>query len=157
MLDEPFESELETALREDGAFFQFADRYAASACADGPTCMDDRTGVLTAFRDDLDARGFSFETEAERRLNAVSRELETAGWSGPSDAVASLHASLDAEKRADFDRHADRFFMLLQAELRTRLYDEVEQARQEVARDAWIAEAAGLVGSPGDWRVVLTQ
>lgn len=152
VFEKPFVSELETALRESGLFFRFADHYATTACGDisHAECTADRLDILNAFRQYLVDREFSYETLAERQLREFSQEVARAGWSSLGADLAEVHSDLDAEKQHDLDRYAEQFVDLVIQELDRRLLATTEIGVRSLRNDEWIDRArAILADSPG--------
>lgn len=156
-MERPFLSELETALRESGAFFLFADEQAAMRCAalDYAACVGNRDRLLEEFRSWLTARGFSFETMAERQLAQLDEEMQAAGWEATAGALVDVGRQLQAEKDRDFDRYAERLTDLVTEELQVRLLSGAAAREQSLADDVWVARARQLIERPSDMNDLL--
>lgn len=146
-MDRPFESELETALRENGAFFLFANQQAATRCAalDFEACTGDRDVLLREFRSWLETRQFSYETMAEKQMARLDEEMQAAGWDATAEALSDVERRLDADKARDFDRYAERLTSLMVHELRVRLLSDQAALSQALEDDAWVTRARELL------------
>lgn len=149
-------SELEEALVRQAAFFLFANHYAATHAAQGAdlTVSD---ADLRAFRDWLDEEDFAYRTDAEQRLDALSADLDDAGYDETSDELAALRREVQAEKDADFERHAPRLKERLRREILARYVGERAQIEASFRDDGPLARATELLGDAAAYRAVLTE
>ncbi|MDX1532386.1 MAG: S41 family peptidase, partial [Rhodothermales bacterium] len=148
-------SELEEALVRQAAFFLFANRYAATHAAEDRTLAVTDDDLL-AFHDWLDGEGFTYRTDAERALDALSDDLDGAGYDETADEIEALAAEVAAEKEADFERHADRLKERLRQEILARYLSESAQIEASFRDDRQVQEALTLLADAGAYRGVLS-
>jgi len=148
-------SELEEALRRQAAFFLFANEYAAThdLAADGFTVSD---GDLMAFHDWLDDEDFSYRTRAEQALDALSNDLDGAGYDETADEIDALRQEVADEKEADFERHAPRLKEQLRRQIVARYLGESEQIEASFRDDYQLGRATEVLADAGAYRDVLT-
>lgn len=139
-------SELEEALQRRGAFFFFANHYAATHKIEAGTA--DLDAVLKEFRAWLATQDFSYRTTAERALDDLDDDLQAMGYAETDDEVAALHQAVLAEKEADFDRHAARLQEFLRAEIMARYVGKIEQIKASLASDVQFQQAVILLQDP---------
>jgi carboxyl-terminal processing protease len=147
VMERPVTSELETALRENGAFFLFADHLSAGRCAsvDFDACVGDRNRLLREFRTWLADRQFSYRTLSEKQLSLLDDEMRAAGWDATAEALSDVERRLQAEKERDFDRYAARLVEMLTDELRVRLLPGPAASERALADDPWVGRARELL------------
>ena len=149
-------SELEEALVRQAAFFLFANRYAATH-TNGGADLAVTDADLRAFHDWLDGEGFTYRTDAEQALDALTDDLDDAGYDETSDEVAALRREVQEEKEADFERHAPRLKERLRREILARYLGESAQIEASFRDDLQLARATEILGDAPAYRSVLTE
>ncbi|MEQ9104624.1 MAG: S41 family peptidase [Rhodothermales bacterium] len=158
-MERPFVSELETALRENGAFFLFADHQAATQCAtlDFDACVANQDRLLAEFRSWLADRQFSYLTLSEKQLALLDEEMREAGWDATAGALSDVERRLRTEKEGDFDRYAERLTGLIAEELRVRMLSGQAALERSLTDDAWVSRARELLDRPAERGRLLGQ
>jgi len=142
------ESELEAALRAEGAFFLFAGSRVDAGCGVRQTpltveaCMADEQEVLAAFSGFLEVQGFSYTTSVELDVDMLLARLEEASWPEALGRAASLQSELQREKERDLERHSRRLLEAIEASIMSYLLEGEALAAREVAHDPLVAMAA---------------
>jgi carboxyl-terminal processing protease len=147
-------SELEEALLRKSAFFLFANEYAAGnpAPADGFR-VDER--LLAEFRQWVERQDFSYATRAEQMLDALSEDLDDAGYSGAAGEVDALRRRITTEKNADFQRHSASLKHRLRTEILARYLGETSQIRASLEDDAALERAMATLASAPTYGQIL--
>lgn len=137
-------SELEEALDRRAAFFMYANHFAAQ---NESISMDFEVtdAVLRDFQQWLERENFAYRTDAERLVQSLAAELETAGYDRSSRSVTAVESALQADKDADFDRHAPRLKQRLRAEILTRYLSDSDRVRATFRHDEQLTEAMKLL------------
>ena len=143
-LGEP--SALEEALVREAAFLRFANRYAAQH----PTLpegfrVDD--ALWADFRRFVEAEGVTYQTPAERAVDALERDLTAAGTPATSE-TAALRRVVEREKARDVEANAPRLRARLRQEILSRSVGQRGLTEAALADDAVLAAARALVLDP---------
>lgn len=149
-------SELEEALVRQAAFFLFANRYAATH-ADGDADLAVSDADLRAFRAWLEEEDFSYRTDAEQTLDELAADLAASEYGETSDELAALRREVQAEKEADFERHAPRLKERLRREILARYLGERAQIEASFRDDRPLARATALLADPSAYGAVLSE
>ena len=145
--------ELEEALTRQAAFFLFANRYAATHDLSAGYAVTDAD--LDAFHDWVDAEDFTYRTRAEQALDALSDDLDGAGYDETADEIDALRAEVTDEKEADFERHAPRLKERLRREILARTLGESAQIEASFLNDFQLDRGLALLGDDPAYRAVL--
>ena len=150
----PPSSPLEEALIRRGAFFFFANAYAA----ENPDISSDfevDDAVFAAFRSWLDEEEFTYETGAERTSALLAEELEDLQYTSAGNAIASLHRAILEEKNQDFDRHRERLATQLRSEILARYFGQTAQIEASFSHDIQFQAAVQLLFDARAYRAIL--
>ena len=149
-------SELEQSLLRGAAFFLYANRYAASHPElPEPFAVSDAT--LGDFRAFVASGDFPLDTRAERALEALAKDLDTAGYTETADEIDALRAELETEVQADFDRHAGRLKERLRQQILARYVGQKAQVAASLEDDPQLLRAVALLQDPAAYRAVLAR
>ena len=144
---------LEEALKRRASFFFFANAYAAEH--DRLPADFKVTGeLLSEFKAWLDGRDFSYQNEAQEKMDRLAQALEEAGY-GLDEEVASLRRSIQQVKERDFQRHEQRLKRALRSEILARYLNEKEQIQALLAYDPQMQEALRFLKEKAAYRNVL--
>lgn len=145
-------SELEAALTRHAAFFLYANHYAATRTATADLRITDAD--LAAFRAWLAEQDFTFTTRAEHELDRLEAQLDRTGYDASRE-LAALRRTVEAEKEADFERHADRLKLRLRAEILARFLGDAALVEASFADDPVLARANDVLGNGTAYRALL--
>ena len=144
-IDEALESAVETALRQESAFFLFANAWVADRCSSADACFGEDEELLKAFRSWITERGMQLTTEMDVKLLELQAESREAGFPDIADQLAALEQVLDVEKARQLDRVSERLLFLLRQEIRSRLLVDQEMVQADLDADIWVQQAYELV------------
>ncbi len=147
------ETELEAALVRDASFFHFAgeltrdqgDAMLAATRASGRLALTD--AVVRNFQAWLSESGFSYESELDRRINAID---EVIGDRSATEWLVGLRDASEDQKRAQFEASRARIRARLELEVASRLFSPAERVRFLLHTDALVIETLGVMDSGRD-------
>ncbi len=151
----PSPSALEQALTRRGAFFRYANHYAAThdtLAADFSVNESD----LGAFRAWLDREDVAYSLRAERTLDSLRAQAEAHNYEGLRDETAALDAALDEAKAAAFDRHAPALMRHLRREILARYVSASRRIETLLPADEQVTAATDLLQTPDRYERLLT-
>ncbi len=151
----PSPSPLEQALTRRGAFFRYANHYAATHDTLAADFSVDESD-LGAFRTWLDREDVAYSLRAERTLDSLRAEAEAHNYEGLRDETAALDAALDEAKAAAFDRHAPALMRHLRREILARYVSASRRIEALLPADEQVTAATDLLQTPDRYERLLT-
>lgn len=148
-------SELEEALIRRAAFFLYANHYAAlhgSVTANFHVTDAD----FRAFRDWLEADGFTFTTRAEYAVGEMAETLSGLGYETAAAQALNLRRTVESERERDFERHAPRIRERLRREILSRSLSGTAEIEAGFLEDPQLAEALRFLTDPARYGEVLS-
>ncbi|GMQ81709.1 MAG: S41 family peptidase [Rhodothermia bacterium] len=150
------ESELESAIKRSGTFFQFAGDYAANHGEVDPDSFDlDDDEIFSAFQTWLDDKGFSYESRSEILLDSLASELAGAGYQDAAEELETVQGLVRREMRNDLSRYRNRMITQLRKVIFARYLTESQQIRRTLKRDPVVAQARELARSASSVHAIL--
>lgn len=146
---------LEQALKRRASFFFFANDYAArrDTLPDG-FAVDD--ALLADFREWLEGRGFSYESDAQRALQALKGEVKKEGYAGAVRGdLKALRQALQQQKQRAFERHSSALKGELRRAILARYLDRSGQRAALMEHERALQEALRLLGDDGAYNDLL--
>ncbi len=151
----PSPSALEQALTRRGAFFRYANHYAATHDTLAADFSVDESD-LGAFRAWLDREDVAYSLRAERTLDSLRAQAEAHNYEGLRDETAALDAALDEVKAAAFDRHAPALMRHLRREILARYVSASRRIEALLPADEQVTAATDLLQTPDRYERLLT-
>ncbi len=151
----PSPSPLEQALTRRGAFFRYANHYAATHDTLAADFSVDES-ELGAFRKWLDREDVAYSLRAERTLDSLRAQAEAHNYEGLRDETAALDAALDEAKAAAFDRHAPALMRHLRREILARYVSASRRIEALLPADEQVTAATDLLQTPDRYERLLT-
>ncbi len=151
----PSPSALEQALTRRGAFFRYANHYAATHDTLAADFSVDESD-LGAFRAWLDREDVAYSLRAERTLDSLRAQAEAHNYEGLRDETAALDAALDEAKAAAFDRHAPALMRHLRREILARYVSASRRIEALLPADEQVTAATDLLQTPDRYERLLT-
>mgnify|MGYP006875075922 FL=1 len=151
----PSPSPLEQALTRRGAFFRYANHYAATHDTLAADFSVDESD-LGAFRTWLDREDVAYSLRAERTLDSLRAQAEANNYEGLRDETAALDAALDEAKAAAFDRHAPALMRHLRREILARYVSASRRIEALLPADEQVTAATDLLQTPDRYERLLT-
>ncbi|ABC43826.1 S41 family peptidase [Salinibacter ruber] len=151
----PSPSPLEQALTRRGAFFRYANHYAATHDTLAADFSVDESD-LGAFRTWLDREDVAYSLRAERTLDSLRAQAEAHNYEGLRDETAALDAALDEAKAAAFDRHAPALMRHLRREILARYVSASRRIEALLPADGQVTAATDLLQTPDRYERLLT-
>ncbi len=151
----PSPSALEQALTRRGAFFRYANHYAATHDTLAADFSVDESD-LGAFRTWLDREDVAYSLRAERTLDSLRAQAEAHNYEGLRDETAALDAALDEAKAAAFDRHAPALMRHLRREILARYVSARRRIEALLPADEQVTAATDLLQTPDRYERFLT-
>ncbi|WP_251964537.1 S41 family peptidase [Salinibacter ruber] len=151
----PSPSALEQALTRRGAFFRYANHYAATHDTLAADFSVDESD-LGAFRAWLDREDVAYSLRAERTLDSLRAQAEAHNYEGLQDETAALDAALDEAKAAAFDRHAPALMRHLRREILARYVSASRRIEALLPADEQVTAATDLLQTPDRYERLLT-
>ncbi|MCS4192701.1 carboxyl-terminal processing protease [Salinibacter ruber] len=151
----PSPSPLEQALTRRGAFFRYANHYAATHDTLAADFSVDESD-LGAFRAWLDREDVAYSLRAERTLDSLRAQAEAHNYEGLQDETAALDAALDEAKAAAFDRHAPALMRHLRREILARYVSASRRIEALLPADEQVTAATDLLQTPDRYERLLT-
>ncbi len=151
----PSPSPLEQALTRRGAFFRYANHYAATHDTLAADFSVDESD-LGAFRAWLDREDVAYSLRAERTLDSLRAQAEAHNYEGLRDETAALDAALDEAKAAAFDRHAPALMRHLRREILARYVSASRRIEALLPADEQVTAATDLLQTPDRYERLLT-
>lgn len=146
---------IETALRQESAFFLYANEWVADRCDASGVCSGSDEELLAGFRNWIDERGLQLTTELDLLLLEVQAESQDGGYAGLTDELESLGIAIAREKREQLDAMSDRLLFNLRHEVRSRLLADMEMVQADLDEDVWVQQALKLVSDPDEVEDIL--
>ena len=153
--DAPSPSALEKALTRRGAFFRYANHYAAThdtLAADFSVGESD----LEAFRAWLDRENVAYSLRVERTLDSLRAHVEAHNYEGLRDEAAALDAAMDDTKAAAFNRHAPALRRHLEREILARYVSARRRIEALLPADEQVTAATDLLQNADRYERILT-
>jgi len=144
-VDIPGPTPIETALRQESAFFLYANQWVADRCDASAVCSGTDEEMLTGFRDWIDQQGFRLTTDLDLLLVEMQTQAQEAGYAGLGSELTSLQDAIDQAKWEQLDTASDRLLFALRHEVRSRLLADQEMVRADLEDDVWVQQALELV------------
>lgn len=141
-------SPVEDALRQESAFFLFANQWVSDHCASGPTCDADDDVLWTSFRDWIEQRGLHLTTDLDVQLRNLQLQSTDAGYDDVASDLEAIAQTLSAAKERQMEEQSERLLFLLKGEIRSRLLQENDMVEADLGEDQWVQEALELVSNP---------
>ncbi len=153
--DAPSPSALEKALTRRGAFFRYANHYAATH---DTLAADFSVGEshLEAFRAWLDRENVAYSLRVERTLDSLRAHVEAHNYEGLRDETAALDAAMDDTKAAAFNRHAPALRRHLEREILARYVSARRRIEALLPADEQVTAATDLLQNADRYERILT-
>ncbi len=151
----PSPSALEQALTRRGAFFRYANHYAAThdtLAADFSVDGSD----LGAFRTWLDREEVAYPLRAERTLDSLRARIEANGYEGLRDEAAALGAAMQDTKAAAFEQRAPALMRHLEREILSRYVSASRRIEALLPEDEQVTAATALLQNADRYDRLLT-
>ncbi|WP_103027733.1 S41 family peptidase [Salinibacter altiplanensis] len=148
-------SALEEALARRGAFFRYANHYAAThdtLAADFSVGESD----LQAFRMWLDRERVEYPLQSERTLDSLHALAEANGHEGLEDEISALSVALDDTKASAFEQHAPALMRHLEREILSRYVSARRRIEALLPADEQVTAATDLLQNADRYRRLLT-
>lgn len=149
-------SELEAALERRAAFFFYANHFAAERSA-VPSDFEATEEILADFRRWLDEHEFTYQTDAERSVEALENNLDAIGYGATRDEVEALKTAVAEEKNADFERHREGLKERLRSEIVARFHGDSAQVVASFRHDPQILSAVSLLKDDSAYESILAS
>ena len=146
-------SPLLQALRRQAAFFLFASDYSAQH-ANLPKNFEVSDNVLSEFRTWLEEQDFTYTTPAEKKLQALQSDTETAGYALEQE-ISALAQALHSAKHSDFVDEEARIKAGLREAILARYVSESERIQSMLDHDPLVQQALTLLRDDTSYRAVL--
>lgn len=149
-------SELEESLVRRAAFFLYANDYAAR---NGSVSADFRVtdAEYQAFKNWLEADGFTFTTRAEYAVGEMAEALSELRYEQAAAQALNLRSTVESERERDFERHAPRIRERLRREILSRSLTGTAQVEAGFLEDIQLAEALRFLNDPASYRGILSS
>ena len=151
----PSPSPLEQALTRRGAFFRYANHYAATHDTLAADFSVDESD-LGAFRTWLDREDVAYSLRAERTLDSLRAQAEAHNYEGLRDETAALDAAMDDTKAAAFNRHAPALRRHLEREILARYVSARRRIEALLPADEQVTAATDLLQNADRYERILT-
>lgn len=154
-LEQPAPGRLEIALLRGNHFFDFANRFAAEHDEIPEPGVEDEA-VLEAFMEYLEDAGFTFESEAERLLASLQKEMALAGSGGTSSsAIAALEEEIEQQKQQIMREQERVLLRRIYRELISRFPSDIPQAKLRLQSDEEVSEALSILNDESRYNRIL--
>ncbi|MEF8817546.1 MAG: S41 family peptidase [Salinibacter sp.] len=151
----PAPSALEQALTRRGAFFRYANHYAATHDTLAADFSVDESD-LEAFQAWLDREGVEYPLQSERTLDSLRARVERNGYEGLRDEIAALDAAIGETKTAAFEQHAPALMRHLKREILARYVSASRRIEALIPADEQVTAATDLLQDAGRYERLLT-
>lgn len=141
-------SPIEDALRQESAFFLFANQWVSERCAGMDACEAEDADVWAAFRSWIDERGLRLSTDLDVQLRDLQLASTDAGFESVARDLEALAETMADEKAQQLDDRSDRLLFVLKEEIRSRLLAENDMVEANLGEDLWVQQALDLVSNP---------
>ncbi|MEX0721933.1 MAG: S41 family peptidase [Balneolaceae bacterium] len=132
---------LETALMQQGMYFNFATEFEAQNESFEADELDD--SVFRDFRNYLEKHNFSYKTDAERTLENLEDQL--AGAEGSAQQLSDLNEIIDTEKENQFKNNESSIRKALFLELTSRYKGQSGRIEAGLEMDPEVLEALDFI------------
>lgn len=141
---------LQTALLQNGIYFDFATQYYAKNSDKSFDRLP--TNLFEEFKSYLNNRNFSYKTDAEDLLLQLKdKEILSSG----TEAINSLQKIIDSEKEKTLDGEKEIIEKSLYLEILSRYKSQPEVVKEEVMMDELVLESVRLMRSPSEINRIL--
>ncbi len=164
-------SEIESVLRQESAYFLFADQWVDKHCESAgseapnsetplnprkvtPSCLEADIESFDEFMEWLPQSGIKVVTDSDAVLNRLESEIVAEKYQVTTE-LKSLRTALESQKRTQLTSLRQVIETHIREEIRARLLSEYDRHVQAVASDPWIAGANQLVRDPAAVRRML--
>ncbi len=144
-VDLPGPTAIETALRQESAFFLFANEWVAEQCDQNGVCSGTDDELLSGFRTWIDERGLRLTTDLDLTVLELQVQSQETGFDGIGPELEALQAAMEVSKREQLDAMSDRMLFNLRNEIRSRLVADRELVQADLGEDRWVEQARELV------------
>ena len=144
--------ELERVLRNQAAFFFYANRFAATH-EQPPEKVDD--ALLRDFRRWLDEQNVMYHTALDETLEQLRRQVDAYTYDVHAP-LRQLRKAIEREKVRDFDRHADWLKAELEKEILSRYLSGKEWQQVALEKDPVVHRALNVLRDSRAYRASLT-
>jgi len=141
-------SPIEDALRQESAFFLFANQWVSERCAGAEACESGDAYLWAAFRSWIDERGLRLSTDLDVQLRDLQLASTVAGFESVARDLEALTETMADEKAQQLDDRSDRLLFVLKEEIRSRLLAENDMVEANLGEDLWVQQALDLVSNP---------
>jgi len=141
-------SPVEAALRQESAFFLFANQWVSERCASSPSCEVEDGVLWSAFREWVDAQGLRLTTDLDVQLRSLQLESSDSGFGDVASKLESVAKTLSLAKVRQLEDQSERLLFLLKGEIRSRLLIDNEMVEADLSEDRWAQQALELVSNP---------
>lgn len=144
-VDMPQPSPMETALRQESAFFLFANQWVAERCDAMAVCTGTDEDMLREFRQWVDRQGFALTTDLDLLLVEMQAASQDAGFAELTGNLRSLQTAIERAKQQQLEAESERFLSNLRHEVRSRLLANQDMVKADLKDDAWVQQALELI------------
>jgi len=136
---------IEAALRQESAFFLFANEWVANGCSLEATCAAYPNSLSQSFLSWIDEQGVALTTDMDLALLEIELDAVDQGYTPLEGPLAEFRDALNATKRQRLADSADRLTVHLKAEIRVRLLQDEQATATGLEEDPWVKQALDLV------------
>lgn len=154
-VDLPGPSPIETALRQESAFFLFANQWVAERCDSAGVCSGSDDDLLAGFRSWVAERDLRITTDLDLLLLELQLESQDVGYTGLTPELEALSAAIEREKEEQLDAISERLLFSLRHEIRSRLLADLDMVQADLDDDVWVQQAFNLVSDPDEVNGIL--
>jgi len=151
----PSISELEAALADQGLYFYFANKYAASVNEQLPSSFTVSDKLYNDFVNFVDGSDFRFKSRLDVELNVLQNLMTAEGYVDAGNDVDGLRTTLSNEMRLDFVKHREEIRKRLEQAIRYRLQKDSVRLLAEAERDEQVQKALDLLKDRGHYTELL--
>lgn len=141
-------SPVEEALRQESAFFLFANQWVSERCSEGAICDVADAALWSDFRTWVEEQGLRLTTDLDVQLRNLQLESTEAGYADVASELESISQTLSAAKEQQMEAQSDRLLFLLKGEIRSRLLLDNDMVEADLGEDRWVQQALELVSNP---------
>jgi carboxyl-terminal processing protease len=141
-------SPVEEALRQESAFFLFANQWVSEQCPAGAICDMADNALWSAFRNWIAEQGLRLATDLDAQLRNLQVQSVDAGYDNVATELESIAQTLAAAKEQQMGEQSERLLFLLKGEIRSRLLLENDMVEANLEEDRWVQQALELVSNP---------
>lgn len=156
-LEEPKKKEFVKALIKSKMIFKYATSYVSEH--DSIESADEyRFTDFGQFVKFVEGAGFKFESQKDKKLSKLRKELEESGLGDASkSSLDNLEGIISEDKADDFEENKEILIDLIEEEIINRYYYQKGKIRSSLNSDKEIEEAIRIMRTPAEYNKILAK